>query len=377
VVNNSRRWFLAPCLAMLTYGWTFHGGLFNYYLSAGLCLWALALFWQGTPARVAAGSVLMVLAYTAHAIGFWWAAGTIAYVGISRILPERFRPLLVLLGLGGVICLRLFITSRFGTFWSPHQVLEISAVDQVWTFGLKYCAISIGLGLLWSFLFLRLTHGLSFLQLVNCLPFQLCLIMSSGILLIPTRIELPGFQNAFFFITERMTLLLAVLICVLLGASKPSGWLTGSFLVLAAAYFSFLYVDTGALDAAEEKIVTAVNRLPAGQRVFTSFSGSTERIPLWPHAVDRACIGRCISYNNYEPYTAQFRIRAVEDTPFVIRSAEEHKALADGGYVVIDRDLPLYQIQICDAATGSLCANPMKLGDVTRSYRISLLPSLL
>src|SRR5258708_31051522 len=36
-------WFLVPCLAMLTYGWVFHMGFFNFYLAAGLSLWALAL----------------------------------------------------------------------------------------------------------------------------------------------------------------------------------------------------------------------------------------------------------------------------------------------------------------------------------------------
>jgi hypothetical protein len=29
-------WFLVPCLAMLTYGWVFYMGFFNFYLAAGL-----------------------------------------------------------------------------------------------------------------------------------------------------------------------------------------------------------------------------------------------------------------------------------------------------------------------------------------------------
>jgi hypothetical protein len=342
----------------------------------GLGLWAIVLFWKGGVARVAIGTILMVLTYTAHAVGFGWAAGTLAYAFILRRSPERFRLLLAVCGLGLVAGLRVFIISRFATYWSPHQVLEISAVDQVWTFGLKYCGVSIGLALLWSFLFLRLTHAQNLLDLISGLPFQLCLITSASILLIPTRIELPGFHNALSFITERMTLVLAVMICVLLGASKPSAWFTGSFLLLAGIYFSFLYVDTGALNAAEQSIDAALSQLPPGQRVYSSFSGTGERVLLWPHAVDRACIGRCISYNNYEPYSAAFRIRAVADTPFVIRSAEEHVALANGGYVVKDRDLPLYQLQLCGAATQSLCAKPMQRGEVTRSYTISLLPLL-
>src|SRR5437867_8404189 len=42
-VNGRPPWFLTPCLAMLAYGSTFHSGLFNFYLSAVLGLWAMAL----------------------------------------------------------------------------------------------------------------------------------------------------------------------------------------------------------------------------------------------------------------------------------------------------------------------------------------------
>jgi hypothetical protein len=36
-------WQLVPCLSMLAYGWVFHMGLFNFYMSLGLCFGALAL----------------------------------------------------------------------------------------------------------------------------------------------------------------------------------------------------------------------------------------------------------------------------------------------------------------------------------------------
>src|SRR5271156_667727 len=35
-------WFAAPCVAMFAYGFVFHLGFFNFYLSLGLCLWYLA-----------------------------------------------------------------------------------------------------------------------------------------------------------------------------------------------------------------------------------------------------------------------------------------------------------------------------------------------
>jgi hypothetical protein len=38
-------WFLTPCIAMLAYGYIFHMGFFNYYLSLGLGCIGLSLIW--------------------------------------------------------------------------------------------------------------------------------------------------------------------------------------------------------------------------------------------------------------------------------------------------------------------------------------------
>jgi hypothetical protein len=40
-------WYLLPCIALVTYGWTFHLGFFNYYLSLGLSFFGLAVWWRG------------------------------------------------------------------------------------------------------------------------------------------------------------------------------------------------------------------------------------------------------------------------------------------------------------------------------------------
>jgi len=376
VMNGRPPWFLAPCLVMLAYGWTFQSGLFNFYLSAGLGLWSLALLWEGGLTRSVLAVALMGLAYLAHGIGFCWAAGAMAYAWISNRTAPRYKPLLLVVTICAVIGLRFVITSRYQTFWSPHQWLEASAVDQVWTYGLKYIGVSVTLGLLWSFLFLRLSHQKTYMEIITGLPFQMSLITAAGILLIPTRIELHGFNAALSFITERMTLLLGVAICVLLGAAKPAKWETISFLVLAGVYFSFLYVDTKALNAAEDQVDAAVAQIPAGQRVFSSFSGGNERVILWPHAVDRACIGRCISYNNYEPHSGAFRIRTAVDNPIVVGTPTEHYALRYGGYVVTQQEAPLYQIQKCGTGAWSACISQLKVGETTKGFEPPPLPLL-
>ena len=51
-VARGRAWHLLPCIAMLAYGWVFHMGFFNFYLSMGLCFWAMRLAWDLSPRRV-------------------------------------------------------------------------------------------------------------------------------------------------------------------------------------------------------------------------------------------------------------------------------------------------------------------------------------
>lgn len=51
-VAGRAAWPLLPCIAILAYGWTFHMGFFNFYLSLGLCFWSLALLWAPTRARL-------------------------------------------------------------------------------------------------------------------------------------------------------------------------------------------------------------------------------------------------------------------------------------------------------------------------------------
>lgn len=375
-VNGRRMWSLMPCLFMLAYGWAFHAGFFNFYLSAGLSLCALALFWAGGPKRILAAAALLCLASVAHTLGAAWAVAIAVYTWIARRGGPRFRLLLLGVSLCAVAGLRLLIVARYPTFWSPHQVLEASAVDQFWVFGIKYWAISVCMALLWGFLFLRVTYAVSALEMFAGAPFQLCLITSAGVLLIPTRVELPGYSAALSFITERMTLLLGVMICAFLGAAKPTRWLTGSFMALAGVYFSFLYADTRALNAAEARVEALLQQLPPGQRVFSSLSNDQSRVPLWPHAVDRACLGRCIAYNNYEPFSGAFRVRVNAENPLVVSAARDYYALELGGYKVRERDLPLYQIQACESGNEPVCLKALHAGEVTRAYSLSLLPLL-
>src|SRR6185369_16095308 len=299
-------WFLAPCLMMLTYGWVFHMGFSNYYLASGLSIWAVVLSMRrGAPALLASTG-LLIAAYTAHAIPLAWAIGVIAYSRISKGLSWRRRQLLMVLAVASILGLRWWIIDRFHAHTTFHQTLETSGVDQVWVFGHKYIAISVGLGMLWGFLLLRISYLKGARGMFGDAYFQICILTGLFILLIPSSIELPQYALALSFITERMTLLHGVLICAFLARADPPRWICIWPVPLAMIYFSLIYADTKALNDVERKMEILTNNLTLRDRVISSFVDPTSRVQLWGHNLDRVCLGKCNSYANYEPVTLQF-----------------------------------------------------------------------
>jgi hypothetical protein len=373
--SRVRPWFLAPCLLMLTYGWTFHIGFFNFYLASGLSLWALALLLRGGFFRALAAAILLVVAYAAHPMPPAWAAGVIAYYWIGGKLPVLFRFGLLGLGLAAIAFIRYWIYSRYPASSTFHQYLESTAIDQVWVFGLKYWALALVLALLWGFLLLRLSHLRGAFALASDSLFQLCALMAVAIIFLPSTIEFPQYPIALSFITERATLLYGALICALLAGSDPPAWLRVAFTPLALIYFSLIFVDTAAINKVEQQMETLTAGLSLNDRVISSFEDPVSRVQLWAHNLDRACLGRCVSYANYEPFTLAFRVRARRRNPLVVADPLDYAALAAGGYVVQPGDLPFYQITLCSGRTSEMCLHRLSAGEVTRHETLSVTPA--
>jgi len=374
--SKSPPWFLVPCLAMLTYGWVFYMGFFNFYLAAGLSLWALALSLRRRAIWRVATVALLAAAYSGNPIAPAWATCVIFYTWAARRLARRLRFLLFTLSCCGIAVLRFWITTRYHAFSSFHQVLESGGIDQVWVFGSKYWMISIVLALLWGFLLLRISHIKGFAGAACDISLQLCLLTAVGILLLPSSVELPQYRIAVSFITERMTLLYGVLICAFLAAANPPKWLGFAFVPLAILYFSLLFVDTDALNRVERRMETLTSVLSPNDRVFSSFEDPYSRVQLWGHNLDRVCLGRCLSYANYEPFTQQFRIRAIRDNPLVVANPLDYGALQAGGYVVKQSDLPFYQITFCAGQPNQLCLNRLSACEITRHDLLTVTPAL-
>ena len=359
-VSRRRPWHLMPCIAMLGYGWVFHMGFFNFYLSLGLCFWALALLWRPTPRRVAATAPVLALAYLAHALPVAWACGLIAYLWIARGMAPRRRGYLTAAALLLMACVHAAVNRTMLSQWSPQQFTMSTGADQLWVFGMKYYLLLMALLTMWGLLFITLLHMRGPRRVVLSLPFQFCVLSAAVVSILPSTILLPGFHHALVYIAERMSLGVGICVCALLGAARPRQWERYAIVAMAAVFFCFLYVDERALNRFEDKMEGAVAQLTFGQRVFSSIEDGGSRVNALAHAVDRACIGRCYSYANYEPSTAQFRIRAVSDGGLVVARYGDSIAMQRGTYVMKERDLPAYQVY--PDAAGRLLTRSMKAG---------------
>ena len=334
-------WHVLPLIAILAYGWVFHMGFFNFYLSLGLCFAAAALVWLRKWIPAAA---LLIVAWTAHALPVLWIIALLAYAEIARRIPDRRRTMLLGGGAAVILVLRLVVDRVWVTHWFPTQVMKATALDEVVVFDDRYDVVLVGVLVLWviGFIYLAIEKGLG--RIAIGAPLHWCILTALGILILPGWVKLPQYRHALAFIADRMSLALAILICVLISASRRRKYQLYIAAAAVLVFFALLYKDEAALNGFEDRVEAAVAQLPAGQRVLNGIGAPSLRVGSLTHMIDRACIGRCYSYSNYEPSTAQFRVRVTGECPIVIADYEDSRRLQSGGYVVKERDVPLYQL---------------------------------
>lgn len=118
-------WFLAPCFALMTYGWTFHMGFFNYYLSLGFAFFGLAILWGGKGWERWAAVALAPLIVGAHPFGLIWLAGAGIYAAIAEILKRRYQIGLFFSGAASIFATHWF--SGIATLWRRGPAHFISS----------------------------------------------------------------------------------------------------------------------------------------------------------------------------------------------------------------------------------------------------------
>ena len=338
---SGRAWTMAPALAALAYGWVFHMGFFNFYMSLGLCFWAMAVAWEGaTPWRIGAAAALLAAAYVAHALPVAWAIGALVYAWIWRRSSARARWYLIGALLGALVLLRAAIMASWRTRWYTNQGWRLSGADQLWIFGDKYIALAYALAAVWVSIAIWRLRAKP--PAGPVLP--IAAITAAAIFLIPTAIWIPGYQHQLAYIAERMSLPLAVMVCAALSGAWVRPWQTAAMAVLVLALFGVLYADESVLNGFEDQVDEVVARIPAGRRVVLSVVDEEIEVNALAHMIDRACVGHCWSYGNYEPSTGQFRVRVTGASSVVVTTDVDAGMLEVGSYIVKPGDLPLTQI---------------------------------
>ena len=98
--------------------------------------------------------------------------------------------------------------------------------------------------------------------------------------------------------------------------------------------------------------------LNAKGRVIAPLVDQSSRIPFITHLVDRACLGTCYSYANYEPCSAAFRVRVLRRNPIVVDSYDDSYDMQTGVYRPRGNDPPIYQIANCGESLCVKLLNP-------------------
>lgn len=370
-VSGRSVWWLTPMLWMLAYGWVFHIGFFNFYLSLGLCFWALALVWRPSRRRLPGAAILAAFAILAHAFPVIWAASLAVHGAVARRLGPRGRILSFVLAAAAVCLLPTILSAR--AVPSPRSILWPIGLKQLAVYGIKYYFLSSLAAGLCAVLLWRCLAQEGLRALARRIPVAWCALTVLAVFSLPFGFWLPGYSQALLFIPERMSLAASVLLCAVFASLRANPVEKAALWTLAVPFFAFLYADHRALNAVEDQIRAAVAALPRGSRVISALCLAGSRIDAIEHMIDRACIGHCYSYGNYEPWTGQFRLRAPRENSVVVADGAVMFAMRRGEHVVKAREAPLYELYACGDAHW-VCVRVLEAGGKTTRTCIDPLP---
>jgi hypothetical protein len=369
-VTEQPPWILSPCLAVLAYGYSFSMGFMNYYVSLGLACFGLAILWRGRGLAWFGGPLFAVLALLAHPIGFLWLVGTIAYIRVRERLPGWWK---LVLPLGAALA--FFAVNRYAAHrpalladWDRGPFYLYNGADQLALYGSRYVPLAVAAFLLGvisvaSEIYAARREPLPWRRFE--LPFELYAVTFCATALLPENLRLSMNGGWIGLLGSRLTTVSAILGLCILGMLRPRRWQLAAFGACSMVFFVFLYQDTGWVNRLEANAGRLVRNLAAGTRVIVTLDApANSRIHFVHHSAERACIGHCFSYANYEPASGEFRVRVREGSPVVTSSTDVAEDMASGEYEVDETDLPLKQIYQCDQADlTKLCIRDLAAGD--------------
>lgn len=379
----SRRppWLLTPCIAALAYGYSFNMGFLNYYVSLGLAAGSLALLWKGTRMQRILGVLIVPFVILAHPLGFVWLVGVGLYIFLWTNLPKWWNWLALVAALVGLVATRWYLAHRvkFPVDWTDTPIYVLNGADQLMLYRERYVWLAWGAVIFGAISFafgLRSSWGDNTFPKRLVLPAQLYVVAFCATALLPNDLRPSLYEGWIGLLVFRLTTVSAIFGLSVLACCKLKKWQLAGFSVITVIFLGFLYQDTRAINAMESNAEELFASLPYGTRVIpTIVAPEDSRIEFIAHAVDRACIGHCFTYSNYEPSSGQFRVRAGKGSPIATDSADDASDMESGAYEVQDTDPPLVQIYQCDADDWKrLCLHRLAAGETTGQFGLHAAP---
>ncbi len=362
---GQRCWIIAPSLAMIAYGLVFHIGFLNFYLSTGLSLWMMALLWRPRFPWCWLAVPLAVLALLAHALPLAWALGALLYVHATRVLPKPQNVLAFLATACLLILAQYALLARFpGNQWSLRELLSLEAAlgvsgsGQFWLYGPAYAVVAGGILLVWFALFLQRLDRRFVLDDPVVHIWGLTMLVYA---LMPKMILLPQYNIPLEFMPYRISLFIAILFCAVVSGGAQGRSLTRVSGLLACVFFTLMYLDARSLNQVEANLAGLLSTLPPNSRFAALLVDSASwRLRGLEHAGAAACLGRCYDYGNYEPASAQFRVRVSGPNGVVASDMTAVSEIGSGEHIVTPAEAPLYTV--CAPKQGDALFELRKLG---------------
>jgi len=379
-ISGQAPWFLTPLIAMLAYGVIFHMGFLNYYTSVGLACVGLSLLWPVRKNGIIAAALLAPVVLLAHALGFVLFVGIGAYRLLWLKFPAAWKWILPVGVLLVCLAMRWYVALHPGleVQWRTVALWHITGFDQFNVFGLRYryfTRIIFLLAVLSTALALFRARNRRQFWKERRLPLELYILSFFATVLLPEKIHPDPNGGWVGQIAARLTLVIAIFAIAWLASLPRRKWHLFAYAAVASVFFLFLYQDTSYLNRMEANARQVASQLPFGTRVLATVHTPEDYHVDFMHIPERACIGHCFLFSNYEPSTKQFRIRVHPGSPMVTASVYDALKMQSGMYDVREDDLPLKQIYQCDARDlTQICVRDLTADE--KNGRVGYIPQL-
>jgi hypothetical protein len=347
-------WFLTPAFAMLTYGYIFHMGFMNYYVSLGLACIGLSLIWQPRKIGLILVAILAPITLLAHPLGFLLLLAVGLYRLLYLKLPGRAKWILPVAAVAICLAARFFVAHHKGyeLEWRDAPIWTLTGASQVHVFGARYTWFTVIIGaiaLVSTVLAFFASPQRSIFVKDSGLLLELYFVSFLATVILPENLHLDPTAGWIGALATRLTLVTAIFGLAFLASLPPRRWHLLAYSAVGMVFFSFIYQDTALLNRMEDNTRRLTQQLPFGTRTLSTIFAPNDYRTIYLHIPDRACIGHCWLVSNYEPSTKEFRVRVQPGSPVVTASVDDSEDMQSGTYDVQEEDLPLKQIYQCDS----------------------------